>query len=344
MLSSLAGQNKAYLLLREMIKKDFRDIWTEECIAYFSKQVDWEKLYPLSPTDFPQSFKSFAKRSMSQRQLVSRQRKIDEFSKFLSQIIVDSQDIRVFRAVIAVCYPEIKRAIDRVPKGEVMRHARNLAADELRKKGDAAIQSLFANWDQLTYTACMAEENDIAVALSSSISAELHSESWGLDQSYRDFLVVSSLQEFERRAGQKRKGRAGDDLQKAVSLIFEYLNLDYEDDPKLVTGTLEADLILKGKKGWNAVVSCKRTGRERVKQVSVSQTELYQNRITKVIWFFTDFDQTENRVFDMGARGSIFYLPDDSEAYIRLSANPSAAQYIRPLSGIRHSINEFLSP
>ena len=86
------------------------------------------------------------------------------------------------------------------------------------------------------------------------------------------------------------------------------------------------------------IVSCKRTGRERVKQVAVEEAELQRNRIRKIIWFFTEFDQSPNRIVDLGIRGSIFYLPDSSADYKKYAADTSTAPYIFPLSTIRQSL------
>ena len=70
--------------------------------------------------------------------------------------------------------------------------------------------------------------------------------------------------------------------------------------------------------------------------------ELQRHRIRKIIWFFTDFDQSENRIEDLGVRGSVFYLPDSSYDYQRFSKNRITAPFIFPISKIRISLPKLL--
>ena len=125
--------------------------------------------------------------------------------------------------------------------------------------------------------------------------------------------------------------------------ILNHLKVKLDPIPQLLTGVLEADHVIKSSNGYSCIVSCKRTGRERVKQVSVELQELQRHRIRKIIWFFTDFDQTEGRVVDLGVRGSIFYLPDSSPDYVKLSSNKATRPYMFPLSSIRQSLPQLVS-
>ena len=119
--------------------------------------------------------------------------------------------------------------------------------------------------------------------------------------------------------------------------ILEFLKVRLDPNPKLVTGILEADHVIKHGE-HKCIVSCKRTGRERVKQVAVEEAELIRLRIRKIIWFFTEFDQSPSRIVDLGIRGSVFYLPDSSADYKKYAADTSTAPYIFPLSTIRQSL------
>ncbi|MDC9700873.1 MAG: hypothetical protein PSN37_01355 [Alphaproteobacteria bacterium] len=137
------------------------------------------------------------------------------------------------------------------------------------------------------------------------LSANLQKYDGSIHSETIEHLISGSIQEFERRAGQKRKSRAGNDLQQSVEVIMKHLGVNLDPRPQHLTGILEADHVIKDNRHM-CIVSCKRTGRERVKQLSVELQELQRHRIRKIIWFFTDFDQSENRIEDLGVRGSIF--------------------------------------
>ena len=183
----------------------------------------------------------------------------------------------------------------------------------------------------------MCEENNLATEILQTLPEKLELCRYDFSKEVKTHLIASSLQEFERRARNKRASRAGDDLKQSVEVILKFLGVKLDPYPKLITGILEADhLIYHG--DYKCIVSCKRTGRERVKQVAVGETELQRNRIRKIIWFFTEFDQSPNRIVDLGIRGSIFYLPDSSEDYKKYAADTSTAPYIFPLATIRQSL------
>ena len=46
---------------------------------------------------------------------------------------------------------------------------------------------------------------------------------------------------------------------------------------------------------------------------------------------------------DLGVRGSIFYLPDSSPDYVKLSSNKATRPYMFPLSSIRQSLPQLVS-
>lgn len=340
MLGVIEERHKPYFLMRELIKKDFKPLLTPHRLQILTEitslflESDRASLNILFD-EIEDRFVREAPRSTP---------KIHALVNYLRQIVVRQSDVAIVNVIAGICFPLSNAAIKAIPSGEVMTEAKDLAKKQLLSQGDSAIPELFSNWDSITYHACLAKENDLAVKLESDITSRLNQLSTNMDSSVKAAIKVACLQEFERRAGQKRKQRAGEDLQQAVQTVFEHIGVNFAPNPSLVTGTLEADLIVSGNSGWKVIVSCKRTGRERVKQVSVDQNELLRNRITKVIWFFTEFDQTNNRVTDLGIRGSIFYLPDDSSDFQRLSSNAATAPYVRPLSGIRESIREFFSP
>ncbi len=272
----------------------------------------------------------------------SKQRNNLKFlKKLLHQSIKTEVSLSIFYAICKDVAPLCNAAVEEIPSKEFLRKARRIAEDNLKDYGDDAIETIISNWDDYTYTSCLTIENNIGQRLMTDLGTELHGYREKIGDEAINHLISGSIQEFERRAGQKRKGRAGDDLHQSVEVIMNHLGVNLDPVPQHLTGILEADHIIKDNKHM-CIVSCKRTGRERVKQVSVELQELQRHRIRKIIWFFTDFDQSENRIEDLGVRGSIFYLPDKSHDYKRFSENPLTAPYILPISKIRHSLPKIL--
>ena len=219
--------------------------------------------------------------------------------------------------------------------------AKKNAKELLQKKGDSAIENLISTWDDFTYLNSMVLENDVAKNLLDEIRDKLKNSIYPLNKEVSDYLATGALREFERRVGQLRKRRAGENLQQAVEVIFDHIGIKTDPVPQHISSILEADLVIKkgGTPGKMCIISCKRTGRERVMQSTVEKEELLRHRIQHVIWFFVDFDQSDERVVDLGLRNHIFYLPDSSEHFKKLSRNPRTSKYVLPISKIRTSIN-----
>ena len=271
----------------------------------------------------------------------TQRNQLEFISKLLRQCIHSQVGIAILIALCRDIAPLCNAAVEKVPSKEFLREARKIAEDNLREHGDAAIETIISNWNDFTYTSCLTKENNIGRELMIQLSARLQKYTCNINSEVIDHLISGSLQEFERRASQKRKSRAGDDLQQSVEVIMNHLGVNLDPIPQHLTGILEADHIIKDNR-YMCIVSCKRTGRERVKQVSVELQELQRHRIRKIIWFFTDFDQSESRIQDLGVRGSIFYLPDSSHDYKSFSKNQKTSPYIFPISQIRSSLPKLL--
>ena len=271
------------------------------------------------------------------------ERKIKNLCNNLQRLISDADGLKVLHTICSICAPIVNSALAAIPFSDQQAIAKAQALKTLSLHGDTAIAGIISDWDNFTYLACMAKENDIASELMSRISFQIKQSKFTLKLDIQKHLIAATMQEFERRAGQKRKSRAGGNLQDSVEVILEYLNVKLDPNPHLITGTLEADLVIKGKNGHSCIVSCKRTGRERVKQVSVEPAELQKLRIRKIIWFFTKFDQSADRVVDLGLRGAVFYLSDNSPEYKELSNQSRTSKYVFPLSSIRKSLPKLVN-
>jgi hypothetical protein len=358
--------NVGYLLMREMIIKENHEIlkkpkFLEAISTSLENSLQQKDLVPdaidklvevLLRVALARPKRKSAKAAKSKKSTIkakprilnkNTERKIKNLGSNFNRFISDVDGLKVLHAVCSICAPSVNSAIDAIPFSDQRDIAKAHALKTLKSLGDNAIESIISDWDTFTYTACMAKENDIACELVSEISSKVKKSKFTLNSDIQNHLIAATIQEFERRAGQKRKPRAGSDLQISVEVILEYLKVKLDPNPHLITGTLEADLVIKGANGYSCIVSCKRTGRERVKQVSVEPAELLKLRIRKIIWFFTEFDQSEDRVVDLGIRGSVFYLPDNSPEYKKLSHQRRTSKYVFPLSSIRNSLPKIVN-
>lgn len=342
MITGIAEKNLTYFLLRELISKDGSNS--------FGKNSDKLKLFGDSLRKlnnqacpphlvlsgaFTERASDFTSSSANVMGIYSN------FKAFLTANVNSPVGLEILTVVVSELMPAINAAMDKVPTDQAQNIARQQALKVLSVKGDAYLETLINSWDDFTLQTCLSQENDLAgtlVAEADKIYATSATKLVGIE---RADLVSAALQEFERRAGQKRKSRSGDDLQNAVVTIFDHLGIPHDPVPQLISGVIEADLLIKHGK-HNTLVSCKRTGRERVKQATTSMAELQQLRIRKMVWFFTHFDQSPARVEDMGVRGNIFYLPDSSPDYISLAKDKNCAQYVLPISNIRQTLPQII--
>ena len=337
MITGIENNALPYFILRALVSKEQSDRLSakSQAIATLSVALEKEILNGSDPSTAICNIFSRAAPDLKSRSK-NVEKRLSSFKEFLILNVTDENKLKILSFIFKYVVSALNQAVDDIPDSEFLKIARNEAKIELSTNGDRAISSLINNWDDFTLRVCLSAENDIAKKLFEKIDTALkgHSETALLSSTN---LLVSVLQEFERRAGQKRKGRSGADLHYAVSTILDHIGIPHSADPHLVTGAIEADLVINHG-SYKCLVSCKRTGRERVKQTLTDINELHRLRIRKVIWFFTHFDQSKDRVIDMGSRGNLIYLPDNLDAFKQLSADIQTKDYVLPLSTIRETL------
>ena len=343
MLTDIKPQNIAYFTLRELISKDGSNSMgkNNNLLLKFCEIIEKEIVtIPDPKTVINSFFTQYGDLLNSRSAAVNLRRK--NFQLFLLENIKLHADLLTLYSVLRILMPRINEAIDAIPTDDAMDIAKNSAEELLSSQGDAALEKLISNWDDFTLKTCLQMENDIAEQLLSDVSNDIETNSYLMGAKNKAHMLVATLQEYERRAGQKRKQRSGEDLHHAVITILDHIGINHDPVPQLISGVIEADLMIeKGK--YKILISCKRTGRERVKQATTDIAELQRMRIKKMVWFFTHFDQSRDRVIDMGVRGNIFYLPDSSEDFKRLSTDAGTKDYVLPISGIRTSLPEIIN-
>ncbi|MCG8606294.1 hypothetical protein MJD09_15085 [bacterium] len=157
-----------------------------------------------------------------------------------------------------------------------------------------------------------------------------------LAQEDKDTILTAFAQEFERRVGQKRKRRAGGSLEDVTEFILDYYDISSAGGPEHFQSDIEVDKWVPTKDKWLIGISCKRTVRERWKQVSSAEsTTLSRFRIKHIFHIITyDEDLSDDKISQLGSHRHIFYLPDSSRRLEYAISHVGLKDYVRPISSI----------
>ena len=156
----------------------------------------------------------------------------------------------------------------------------------------------------------------------------------GQMQNWLMVVLTAFMQEFERRLGQKRKSRAGTSLEDVSTFLFDYYRFKSHPKPDHFQTDIEVDKWFKCKDGWTIGISCKRTLRERWKQVSSADSHALSRYKIKEVWHLTTFDNdlSDEKITMLGQQRQIFYLNEKKDRYKTASAHVGMRDYVRPLS------------
>ena len=239
------------------------------------------------------------------------------------------------------------QALETVPTAEAGQLAKSYANGVLKEKGTLGLANILREWDSITLDICLNTERDIAAKLFKQVREKIEAELF-FTQSQEtlinnpltkdlplesDILLSALMQEFERRVGQKRKQRAGQDLEDATAFIFEYYGISSADKPDHFTASIEVDNWVKDKKGWYLGFSLKRTLRERWKQTVVDKDLLTQHKIRHIIHLIChDGDLTEAKIGEMGSQRHLFFVPDNSRVIDAVKNDNVLAEFVKPMS------------
>ncbi len=149
-------------------------------------------------------------------------------------------------------------------------------------------------------------------------------------------LLAAVTQEYERRAGNKRKSDAGGVLETALNLVFNAFGVPVTGEPRH-HGDFEIDNMLitdTAKIGF----SCKRTLRERFRQ---SLTREAQIDIDEV-WFvpLEDDDISRQKILDIQNDGSRVYVSRDTHTWEAHVDDPEITA-LRPGDEFLNDVAEF---
>ena len=258
----------------------------------------------------------------------------------LAERLLTPLDFKVLALTCERIVVPITQALDVIPDADQV-FAESMVGALLKTRGEAGLATVINLWDDLGSYGCMAAERVQIVQAFGVLRkhlSELH-----LSEADEDLILTAFCQEFERRVGQKRKGRAGRGVESVTSFILKHFGIGpISEEPEHFTTGLEIDRWIKYKDGWYIGISCKRTLRERWKQAYTTDIGLLNRHKIKALWHVLTFDRdlSDDKLTEMGSHRAVFYLPDESPRYRSASKHPGMKDYVRPMSKFIVDLNQ----
>jgi hypothetical protein len=259
-------------------------------------------------------------------------RAVEALCEDLSERLLTPKDFQVLALTCERVMVPVTRALDAIP-GDDRAFAESIAEALLKARGEAGLSTVINLWDDLGLYGCMtAERAEVVQAFG---LLRKHLADLDLNETEENLILTAFCQEFERRVGQKRKGRAGRGVESITSLILTHFGFErVSEQPEHFTTGLEIDRWVKCRDGWYIGISCKRTLRERWKQAYTTDINLLNRHKIKALWHVLTFDNdlSDDKLTEMGSHRAIFYLADDSPRYHSASRHSGMRDYVRPMS------------
>lgn len=250
-------------------------------------------------------------------------------------------DMEVFILTCENIMLPLQQAIANIPSDD-KEFTLNIAKAYLDIQGEEGLATVITLWDDLGIKGCLTAERTEIVRAFTTLRVLLTKDK-SITEEERDIVLTSFTQEFERRAAQKRKKRAGGSLEDVTDFILGYYKIKRAEAPSHFQADLEVDNWVKTKDGWLIGISCKRTIRERWKNVSSSK-EIYSRFKVKHIYHIVTFDEdlSDDKLTLLGEQRQIFYLPDNSRRLKHASEHVGLKNYVRPISQLINDLRKHI--
>ncbi len=257
----------------------------------------------------------------------------------LDQMISSIEDMEVFILTCENIMLPLYQAISNIPSND-REFTLNIAKSYLDIQGEKGLATVISLWDDLGVRGCLTAERTEIVRAFATLRVLLTKDP-EITQEEKDIVLTAFTQEFERRTAQKRKKRAGGSLEDVTDFILGYYRIKRAKAPSHFQADLEVDNWVKAKDGWLIGISCKRTIRERWKNVS-SSTEVYNRFKVKYIFHVVTYDEdlSDDKLTLLGEQRQIFYLQDNSRRLKYASEHVGLKNYVRPISKLIEDIKK----
>lgn len=257
----------------------------------------------------------------------------EDLALALDSEVKNLTDIIVFIITVRYIVLPANAALRRVPSDDAI-FCRETAQSILDTLGKTQVGKAISVWDTLGVRGCLDAERIEVLHEFTKLRHNLEALSVNRSEVEDNAILTAFVQEFERRAGQKRKSRAGNSLEDVATFLFNYYKFDSHPKPDHFQTDIEVDKWFKCTDGWSIGISCKRTLRERWKQVSSADSNALSRYKIKQIWHLITYDRdlSDDKLTMLGQQRQIFYLSDKSERYRTASQHMGMKDYVRPLS------------
>ena len=265
------------------------------------------------------------------------------FIQQLEKDIQNVEDVIIFCVSMKYIVAPINHAMELVPSND-KKFCETAAKNILDTFGEEKIALLIETWDNLGMKACLDAERTLVVEEFRRLVENLSTLKIE-HSSFEDNLILTAfVQEFERRLGQKRKSRGGTSLETVTDFIFDYYDFKSTTEPSHFDQDIEVDKWFKCRDGWIIGISCKRTLRERWKQLSQANQGTLSHFKIRELWQLITFDKdlSDDKIVRLGEQRQIFYLPATSDTYQKCSTHPGMKNYVRPLNNFVDDIRKLI--
>ncbi|MFO8109101.1 MAG: hypothetical protein R6U17_01050 [Thermoplasmata archaeon] len=263
----------------------------------------------------------------------------EQLCRDLNPMIEGWDDLLILGLTMKHVITPISKMLDEIPSSDV-EIAKPIAKAYLDKYGEKGLEDVIEIWDDLGMKGCISVERAQIVEGFGILREILRKKDFIKSQDDMDYVLTTFVQEFERRAGQKRKGRGGRSLEDVTGFILNYFDVtDIELVPEHIRASLEVDKLVECADGWHIAISCKRTFRERWKQSFTENMDTLDENKIKGIWHLITYerDLSRNKIIEMGEHRCIIYLPDHSGL---LKRDDEIKKYVRPMSSFVDDIRK----
>lgn len=261
-----------------------------------------------------------------------RQPRVHKLFEDLDKQIKNSEDMNVFILTCRDVMLPINNAIENIPSDD-REFTLSIAKAFLEVKKKDGLATVINLWDDLGQRGSLAAERTEIVKAYAVLRVLLNKQN-NLGDIDKDIIKTAFVQEFERRAAQKRKGRAGGSLEDVTSFVLQFFGIKVAPSPDHFQADIEVDNWVKTKDGWLIGISCKRTLRERWKQVSSADSAILSKFKIKQIFHIVTFDEdlSDEKLALLGGQRHVFYLPDNSRKLDYAVNHIGLKDYVRPIS------------
>jgi len=270
----------------------------------------------------------------------SLKQRVEKLIIDLEEIIITSTDMLVFILTCESIMIPINQAIASIPSDD-KEFTLSIAKSYLDIQEEKGLATVINLWDDLGVKGCLTAERTEIVKAFTTLRILLDRDKKINDED-KSIVLTAFVQEFERRVGQKRKSRAGGSLEDVTSFILDYYKIKSAPKPDHFQADIEVDNWVKTKDGWLIGISCKRTLRERWKQVSSADTTILNKFKIKYIYHIITYDEdlSDDKLTLLGGLRHIFYLPDNSRRLKYAKSHVGLKEYVRPISELINDLNK----